>query len=91
MQGLAVQFRSEQFQVDQPITLPKQHSFAGIISQSSRMQRVFTMLQRVAAAHTTVLVLGESGTGKELVAKALHELSGRKGRLVPVNCGAIPE
>jgi transcriptional regulator with GAF, ATPase, and Fis domain len=91
MQGLAVQFRSEQFQVDQPIALPKQNSFAGILSQSNRMQRVFTMLQRVAAAHTTVLVLGESGTGKELVAKALHELSGRKGRLVPVNCGAIPE
>jgi len=38
-----------------------------------------------------VLVLGESGTGKELVAKAIHKLSGRTGKLVPVNCGAIPE
>jgi transcriptional regulator with GAF, ATPase, and Fis domain len=38
-----------------------------------------------------VLILGESGTGKELIAKALHSLSGRSGKLVPVNCGAIPE
>jgi len=36
-------------------------------------------------------VLGESGTGKELIAKAIHSLSGRTGKLVPVNCGAIPE
>jgi transcriptional regulator with GAF, ATPase, and Fis domain len=38
-----------------------------------------------------VLVLGESGTGKELVARAIHKTSGRSGKLVPVNCGAIPE
>ncbi|MCB0354354.1 MAG: sigma-54-dependent Fis family transcriptional regulator, partial [Bdellovibrionales bacterium] len=46
---------------------------------------------KVAQTDSTVLVLGESGTGKELVARALHRLSGRKGKLVPVNCGAIPE
>lgn len=55
------------------------------------MQKVFSILQKVAATNSTVLVLGESGTGKELVARAIHRISGRKGKLVPVNCGAIPE
>jgi transcriptional regulator with GAF, ATPase, and Fis domain len=37
-----------------------------------------------------VLVVGESGTGKELVARAIHEMSERKGQFVPINCAAIP-
>ncbi len=47
-------------------------------------------LLRVARADATVLVTGESGTGKELVAKALHGNSGRPGKLVDVNCAALP-
>ncbi len=69
----------------------KQASFAGIISQCDGMQSVFTIIQKVAKTDNTVLVLGESGTGKELIARAPHRLSCRKGKLVPVNCGAIPE
>jgi len=69
----------------------KQTSFAGIISQCSKMQRVFAIIEKVAKIDATVLILGETGTGKELVARAIHKLSGRKGNLVPVNCGAIPE
>lgn len=69
----------------------KQSSFMGMMSQCSQMHEVFSVLQRVAATSSTVLVLGESGTGKELVARAIHKLSGRSGKLVPVNCGAIPE
>jgi len=69
----------------------RQTSFQGIISQCPSMQRVFTTLKKVAQTNSTVLVLGESGTGKELIAKAIHKLSGRSGKLVPVNCGAIPE
>lgn len=69
----------------------KSTSFAGIISQADCMQKVFRLLGKVAKTSSTVLVLGESGTGKELVARALHKLSGRSGRMVPVNCGAIPE
>lgn len=69
----------------------KQTSFAGIVSQCPLMQKVFGSIQKVATTSSTVLILGESGTGKELVARALHRLSGRPGRLVPVNCGAIPE
>jgi transcriptional regulator with GAF, ATPase, and Fis domain len=55
------------------------------------MQKVFAVLEKVARTNSTVLLLGESGTGKELAAQAIHRLSGRSGRLVPVNCGAIPE
>ncbi len=72
-------------------SLLRQASFAGIVSECSAMQKVFTLISKVARTNSTVLVLGESGTGKELVAKAVHRLSGRTGKLVPVNCGAIPE
>jgi len=48
-------------------------------------------VRRVAASPVPVLVQGETGTGKELVARAIHELSCRKGALVAVNCGALPE
>jgi len=44
-----------------------------------------------ASSDATVVVLGESGTGKELVARALHDQSGRRGAFVAVNCAAIPE
>lgn len=69
----------------------RQTSFAGIISECSEMQKIFTVVEKVAKTNTTVLVQGESGTGKELIARALHKFSGRTGKLVPVNCGAIPE
>jgi transcriptional regulator with GAF, ATPase, and Fis domain len=62
-----------------------------MISECREMQKVFTVVEKVAATNSTVLILGESGTGKELIARALHRLSGRSGKLVPVNCGAIPE
>ena len=69
----------------------RQTSFSGIVSACGEMRKVFTIVEKVARTSSTVLVLGESGTGKELIAKAIHKLSGRSGRLVPVNCGAIPE
>ena len=61
-------------------------------ARSPRMERVMTMVEKVADATTSVLIEGESGTGKELVARTIHESSSRSGRqFVPVNCGAIPE
>lgn len=66
-------------------------SFEGIISSCKEMQSIFEIIKKVSKTDTTILVLGESGTGKELIAKALHNLSKRQGRLVPVNCAAIPE
>jgi DNA-binding NtrC family response regulator len=62
-----------------------------LIGSSAAMQAVREQLRRVAASDATVLITGETGTGKELAARALHGGSGRPGRLVPVNCAAIPE
>ncbi len=63
-----------------------------IIGQVQGMQRVYSLIEKVAASPTTVLITGESGTGKELVARALHDQSDRKdGPFITVNCGAIPE
>jgi DNA-binding NtrC family response regulator len=56
------------------------------------MQKVFTLIRKVAPTETTVLIQGESGTGKELAARALHLLSPRAANpLISVNCAAIPE
>ena len=64
---------------------------AAIIGESPEMQKVFSLIEKVSVADTTVLVQGESGTGKELIAKALHFGGPRQtGPFVPVNCGAIP-
>lgn len=63
---------------------------ARIIGASAPMQKLFEMIGLAAESMSTVLIIGESGTGKELVARATHELSGRKGPFVPVNCAAIP-
>ncbi|HEY1086973.1 MAG TPA: response regulator, partial [Archangium sp.] len=63
----------------------------GLLGRHRTMEGVRALISRVASADQTVLVLGESGTGKELVAKALHERSGRaKKPLVAINCGALP-
>ena len=66
--------------------------YMGLIGAHPTMRRVFDLIQRVGPSSAPVLVVGESGSGKELVARALHEISRRKGRnFVPVHCGAIPE
>jgi transcriptional regulator with PAS, ATPase and Fis domain len=55
------------------------------------MQRLATLIRKVADTDATALITGESGTGKELVARALHLLSPRANRpFIPVNCAAIP-
>jgi DNA-binding NtrC family response regulator len=63
-----------------------------LIGNSEAMQRVRSMIEKVAETDATVLVRGESGTGKELVARELHERSShrRKGAFVAVNCAALP-
>jgi sigma-54 dependent transcriptional regulator, flagellar regulatory protein len=58
---------------------------------STAIRDVIALIRQVAAFDSTALVLGESGTGKEVVARAIHDLSPRRGRpFVAVNCGAIP-
>ena len=66
--------------------------FDRMVGQSKAMQAVFELAKKVARHNTTVLITGESGTGKELIARGIHFYSERTdGRLVPVNCGGIPE
>jgi len=63
-----------------------------LIGSSARSQVVYDLIRRVANLDASVLITGESGTGKELIARAIHNLSNRKGRpFVAVSCGAIPE
>ena len=62
-----------------------------IVGWRGSLRGILSQLQAVAPTNTTVLLAGESGTGKEVIARAIHELSPRRGRnLVKVNCAAIP-
>ena len=62
-----------------------------LIGTSKDMEMVRKLIEQVAPSLATVLITGESGTGKEVVARQIHEQSGREGPFVAVNCGAIPE
>jgi transcriptional regulator with PAS, ATPase and Fis domain len=64
----------------------------GLIGSGPAMQEVYRITRQVAKTNASVLLLGETGTGKELIAKAVHQLSGRNtGPFVRVNCGALTE
>jgi transcriptional regulator with AAA-type ATPase domain len=63
---------------------------AGLATANAFLARQFERLVKVSRSHVAVLVQGETGTGKELVAKAIHQVSGRRGPLRAVNCGALP-
>ena len=62
-----------------------------IITAAPEMLKVAKTIERVATADVSVMLLGASGTGKELLARAVHEQSGRKGEFIAINCAAIPE
>lgn len=63
-----------------------------MVGQSAPFQELLSMVRRVARLPSTIAIHGESGAGKELVARALHELSDRRGKpFVAINCGGIPE
>src|SRR3954452_260348 len=62
-----------------------------LITAAPEMLKVANTIERVASADVSVMLLGASGTGKELLARAVHEKSGRKGEFIAINCAAIPE
>jgi formate hydrogenlyase transcriptional activator len=68
-----------------------EHNSEEIIGNSPRLKAVLESVRIVAPADSTVLIQGETGTGKEVIARAIHNLSSRKGQaFVKVNCAAIP-
>ena len=63
-----------------------------IVGRDYKMLRLFDLVESVADTRTTVLILGESGTGKTVTARAIHQLSSRRGKpFVEVACGALPD
>jgi two-component system repressor protein LuxO len=81
--ALASQVRTYRERIDR-------QSFHGFIGSSLAMQAVYRALESAAASTATIFLTGESGTGKEVAAQAIHDLSGRPGRFVALNCAAIP-
>ncbi len=68
-----------------------EYNFDEIVGTSATLKRALQDVETVAPTDSTVLIFGETGTGKELIARALHNLSGRaEHTLVKVNCAAIP-
>lgn len=72
--------------------LAKKQAGPTLVVESPAMQQVQEQIRRVAGTDFTVLIMGESGTGKEVVARLIHEQSGRSEKpFVPLDCGALPE
>jgi len=63
---------------------------SAVIGTSPAMAQVMDLVHRIASSDTTVLIAGETGTGKELIARAVHDASGRSGPFVAINCAAVP-
>ena len=75
-----------------PIKIQSQTIFKDIIGRGPAMQKIFRIVEKVAASDTTIMLNGETGTGKGLIARAIHLASGRKENpFVQINCGATPE
>src|SRR5258708_36961905 len=65
--------------------------FEGIVGTSGALLEVLDLVRMVAPADSTALIEGETGTGKELIARAIHNISPRRGHpFIRLNCAAIP-
>src|SRR5208283_3553599 len=83
---------SRPYLLPEPQSVKAVASLPGMIGEADAMQRLYRLTRLVAPRMTTVMVSGATGTGKELVARAIHQLSGRAAKAwAVVNCAAIPE
>jgi two-component system, NtrC family, response regulator HydG len=90
--GVVMVFRDETRLVGLERGFKQYQQFHRLVGSSTKMQKVFSLIDALASAQTTVLITGESGTGKELAAEALHAGGERSGKpLVKLNCSALPE
>lgn len=72
--------------------LKRQYSFENIIGSSDAIQKIFSVISRIAPTDASVFISGESGTGKELIARAIHANSRRSERpFIAINCAALPD
>lgn len=71
--------------------VPEDAPLPGMIGEHPMMKEVYRLVRRVAPTELPILIVGETGTGKELVARAIHELSGRPGRFVAVSVCAVAD
>ena len=84
--------RAENKQLKQEIRRRERGRFAQPLGKARAFAEVLRLAEQVAPTESTVLIQGESGTGKEVIARYIHELSGRSdGPFLSLNCGALPE
>lgn len=77
--------------LDKMPAMPTDNGINAMIGKSPAMRATQTSIRKYAPVELPVLITGETGTGKELAARALHELSSRRGKpFIAVNCGALP-
>jgi len=82
----------ERENVELRLKLSKKDKFEDIIGNSSKILKIYELIDNISKTDSNVLITGESGTGKELIAKAIHSKSLRAAKnFVSINCGALPE
>ena len=81
----------ENRQLKERIASQGEGGVARIVGQSPAIQRLRQLVGTLAPTGVDILINGETGAGKEVVARAIHEASGRRGAFVAINCGALPE
>jgi formate hydrogenlyase transcriptional activator len=89
IESLKEKLKNENVYLQEEIKVERNHQ--EVVGQSPAIRRVLMKAEQVAPTNSTVLLLGETGTGKELIARAIHQYSKRRDRLmVKVNCAALP-